>query len=423
MESQSKQTETGIVPAGTDAESAVLQASVERSERAWQQLGLQLRSITPRRFIQLLIVLTVIVAVWWFVVNAWSSLLPFVIGLVLAYLMLPLVKRLEQWLPRWLAIVLVIVIGLVLIIGAVALVIPPVITQLLQLVQTVTDADWVSTQIVRVESLYASLDSDVQAFISDTTRQVSESIRANIGDYGQTIIDFLGGAIFSILGTLSFLLGFAVLPIWLFFTLNDHELGQRWIDSTLPERFRADFWAVVRIIDRAFSSYLGAQLFLGVLIAVVTFIGLTILNLLGFEVRYVLLLAVFAGVTELIPYIGPFIGMIPAVIVALLAPENPVQGALAVVALYFVIQNIEGNILVPKITGDTLNIHPAILTPIMIGMATFGFIWVILTPPLFAVVRDLIRYVYGRFADPPRPAGLLPALSASQVDDPASPAS
>src|SRR5690606_21010162 len=109
MKAQSKQTEKGIVPAGTDAESVALQASAERSERAWQQLALQLRSITPRRLVQLLIVLAVIVAVWWFVVNAWSSLLPFVIGLVLAYLMLPLVKRLEQWLPRWLSIVLVIV--------------------------------------------------------------------------------------------------------------------------------------------------------------------------------------------------------------------------------------------------------------------------------------------------------------------------
>lgn len=414
MESQSKNADQVLVPADSETES--LRQSVQYSERAWQQLGLRLRSITPRRLMQFVIVLAVIVAVLWFVVNAWSSLLPFVIGLVLVYLMLPLVTVLEKWLPRWLAIVLVIVGGLGLIIGAIALVVPPVITQLLQLVQTISDAEWVSRQIARVESLYASLDPGVQTFISDTIRQVTDSVQANLGDYSQTIITFLGTSILSIIGTLSFLVGFAVLPIWLFFTLNDYDLGPRWINRTLPPAFQPDFWAVVRICDRAFSSYLGAQLFLGLVIAVVTFIGLTILNLLGFDIRYVLLLAIFAGITELIPYIGPYIGMIPAIIVALLAPDNPVQGALAVLVLYFIIQNVEGNVLVPKITGETLNIHPAILTPIMIGMATFGFIWVILTPPLFAVMRDLIKYVYGRFATPPRPAGLLPNADDSQHD-------
>jgi predicted PurR-regulated permease PerM len=391
------------------SEDEALITAVGSAQRQWRNLGLRLRSITPRRLAQIVIAIGVVVTIIWFINSAGSSLVTFLIGAVLAYVLLPLVKLFERVMPRVAAVILVLVIGLALIIGVLALIIPAVIGQLAQAVQALTDTDWVAQQVERVEGFYSSLDSELQVFISDTLREATETIRENIGSLGQRAVEFVGVTITTITGTIGFVFGLAILPIWLFFVLTDRVQATRWLDAVLPPRIRDDVWAVWHIFDRAFYSYLRSQLFLGVIVGTAIFFGLSLLNIVGFDIRYVLLLAVFAGIMELLPYIGPFIGMIPAVIVALLAPENPAQGAVAVVVLYAIVQNVESNILVPKIMGDTLNIHPAILAPIMIGMSAFGFIWVILAPPLTAVLRDLVYYFYGRFNDPPRPPGLLPA--------------
>ncbi len=117
------------------------------------------------------------------------------------------------------------------------------------------------------------------------------------------------------------------------------------------------------------------------------------------------ILGIFAGLTEFIPYLGPILGAIPAVIMGLFASW---QTALAIVILYVVIQQIENTFLVPKISGDSLNIHPAILVVVLVALSQFGLIWIILAGPLAAMLRDLFLYIYGRFDDPPRPAGVLP---------------
>jgi predicted PurR-regulated permease PerM len=126
----------------------------------------------------------------------------------------------------------------------------------------------------------------------------------------------------------------------------------------------------------------------------------------GFEVQYVLLLAVIAGVTELIPLIGPVIGAVPAVIIALF--DSPTT-ALAVLALYILIQQLENSLLVPRIVGESVGIHPAVLMIVLVLCTqVLGFFWIILAAPIAAVIRDVFRYVHGRLSDPPCPAGVLP---------------
>ena len=73
--------------------------------------------------------------------------------------------------------------------------------------------------------------------------------------------------------------------------------------------------------------------------------------------------------------------------------------------LYVVIRQIENAVLVPRVTGTTLHIHPAILMIVLVALSQLGIVWAILAAPLSALARDLFRYVYERFAEPPRPAG------------------
>jgi predicted PurR-regulated permease PerM len=108
---------------------------------------------------------------------------------------------------------------------------------------------------------------------------------------------------------------------------------------------------------------------------------------------------------ELIPYIGPTLAAVPAIIIGML---HSWESAVFITLMYLVIQQIEGNLLIPRIVGETVNIHPAILMVVLLALAQFGFIWIVVSAPLAAILRDIFLYVYGRVNDPPRPAGLLP---------------
>jgi len=198
-----------------------------------------------------------------------------------------------------------------------------------------------------------------------------------------------------VLNTVTFLVGFLIIPIWLFFVLNDEQEGRAFIDRLLHPRIRADFWNVWGIVNKVLSDYIRGHLLLGLSVGAMVGIGLLLLGLLGFGIgKYVLLLAIIAGITELIPILGPTLGAIPGVLLGLFI--SPTTG-LAVLLIYITVQQIENNLLVPRIIGESVGIHPAILTVVLIAMGhVFGLLGVILAAPLSAIARDLFIYIYQR---------------------------
>ena len=172
-------------------------------------------------------------------------------------------------------------------------------------------------------------------------------------------------------------------------------------DRSIPAEWRRDIWEIVAIVDRVFGQWIRGQVFLGVTVGVATFIGLLVLNAWIDPVfgRFALLLAVIAGVLELLPIIGPIIAAIPAVLLALTAGP---QAAVAALVLYIVVQQVENNILVPKIQGDAVELHPsAVMFSLVIGGAIAGLLGAILALPVTAAGRDVFRYVFRRVSDMP----------------------
>ncbi len=215
------------------------------------------------------------------------------------------------------------------------------------------------------------------------------------------------------LNTLTFLIGFLIIPIWLFYVLNDHAQAAVLVDRLLPPRARPDFWNIWGLADEVFSDYIRGQLLLGLAVGTMVGLGLLLLRLLGFDVRYILLLAIIAGITELIPIIGPIIGAIPGVLIGFFGGEGGLQAGLAVLVVYIVVQQLENNLLVPRIIGESVGVHPAILTVILIAMGqVFGLLGVVLAAPLTAIARDLFVYVYQRL-DGLSPAAARRAISAA----------
>lgn len=374
-----------------------------------------LSRITARTLARWALLLAAFYGVAWLLWQARSALTPFIFGIVLAYLFLPLVNRLDGRVPRWAAILIVYVVVLTLVVTFFAFLVPPLADQLGQLIRALPDLPtvqrWVNMGIAEYEQILANLPEDMRAEVQDAVSgivgQTANTLRTNFISYLRGLGTFLLDSIFSVANTVSFLLGFFLIPFWLFYVLMDQRAGRDTLDRAMPHWLRADFWSVVTIVDHDFSGYLRGQLILGLAVGSAAGVGLLILNMLGLEVPYVLLLAVIAGVTELIPIIGPILGSIPAIILGFI--DSPTTG-LAVLALYVAIQQLENNFLVPRIVGESVGLHPAVLMVLLVVCSTvFGVAGAILSAPLGAVSRDVFSYLYGRLSEPPRPAGQLPA--------------
>ncbi|MCB0170604.1 MAG: AI-2E family transporter [Anaerolineae bacterium] len=388
-----------------------------RSKLAWKRLWLQLSGLDPIDVLRLLLAIGALVTIIWLLHLSWSSLLPFQIGIVLAYIMSPLVNRLQRHMPRWTAILIVILIFLLILFLVIAFLIPPLIGQLSNLLQSLPDSEQLQQYMAALSNYLDKLPTEYRQVIDDGINDALISLRSNVLGYVRGLISLGINAVLSVVNTFTFLLGFVVIPFWLFFVLIDIEPGKKAVNQMIPAQLRTDFWSVLTIINRVIGSYFRGQLILGTVIFFAVFIGLTFLEWIGIEgIRFKLLLAVFAGFMELIPFIGPILGSIPAIIVGLF---HSWETGLAIALLFLVIQQLEGNILVPRVVGDSVSIHPAIVMMLVIVLAPFGLIWLIVAVPVVAIIRDIYLYIYGRLSKPPLPAGHMPRTPIIESNVPA----
>lgn len=346
----------------------------------------------------------VIGALWligWILWQSGVALTPFVIGLVLAYLLLPIVKRLDRYMPRWASITAVYLVGLILFELVLVFVVPPAANQISQFGSNIPTwfqegNDFVNT---RIQEFQRTASPEVQEQVNTQVQNIQNTLQRNATTYAQRIGAFILTSISSIFATISFLLGFLIIPFFLFYILLDTGKLPGAINRLLHPRIRADFWNIWNIVDGVLGRYIRGQLVLGLIIGAASFIGLTVLNMFGFDINYTVLLALIAGIGELIPVVGPILSAIPAIAVAVASGPSAVG---AVIVLYVLIQQLENQILVPRIVGNTLKLHAAILMALLvIAAAVGGLFLVILSAPLAAIARDVFIYLHRRLDNPP----------------------
>jgi predicted PurR-regulated permease PerM len=290
--------------------------------------------------------------------------------------------------------------------GVLALLIPPVFDQLFRLYLLTPGFDELRDYIDQFRRYVSTLPEPTQATIAELVQQVAAKARANLDVFLAELVNLTLTTMLGLVNTIGFLLGFLIIPAWLLSVLNDQKSGVRALNRLLPEAMQADFWAILRIFDRSLRTFVQGQVLLGVLVGLLVYLGLSLLELLGWPViPYKLLLAMFAGLMQLIPSIGPFLGTTPAIIAGL---TFSLEMALAILAVYIGVQLLINNLVVPHTERRVVDIHPAVLVIAIVALSEFGIWWVLLAAPITAIIRDLFRYVYGRFREPPRPAGLLP---------------
>ncbi len=381
----------------------------------------RIRPPTPR--VGLLIVFAILLGFILFLGR--EALSPFIVGLLIVYLLDPPVERLSRLhLPRWLAVLIVYVVALVAVIGLFGLTLTPFLNQGSELIRDLPRfLRALDQELKELSQLYQGLNLPPE-IRADIDRALAELVdRAKNFDFSLLLPVFT-----SLAGFFGSLFAFLIVPVWAFYLLKDRRELTNAFDRSLPPEWRADVWAVVRITQRVFSQWVRGQFILGLAVGVATFVGLTILSYTIDPVfgRFALVLAVLAGFFELIPFIGPILSAIPAV---LLAATVSIQAVVITLILYVVIQQVENTVLVPKIQGDAVQMHPsAIIFALVIGGAVGGLLGVILSLPIAAAGRDIYRYLFQRLSRPEPDVGaaaesvLSPPRTdqdESQADDPA----
>ncbi len=360
--------------------------------------GGQRRIRPPTARVALVLITSLVVAILLY--SGREALTPFIVGALLIYLLSPLVERLSRLgVPRWLAVLLVyLVVGFVLV-QSVSVLVRPLVEQIRAF------ASDLPSLTARVQELYRQMD------LPAVVRQAIDGWIAGLGEAGSGIDPGVFLPVANLTAAfISGIFGYLIIPVWAFYLLKDRPQLMTAFDRALPSDWRRDVWGVLQIVQRVFSQWIRGQLILGVTVGIATFIGLLILNATVDPVfgRFALLLAVSAGFLELLPIIGPIIAAVPAVLLALTAGP---QAALAALLLYLLVQQLENNILVPKIQGDAVELHPsAVMFSLVVGGAIAGLLGAILSLPVTAAGRDVFRYLFHRLADES------PATAARSID-------
>ena len=353
---------------------------------------------TVRRHRQALFALVMIVIVILLLWTARGALPAFFIGLALAFILDPAVTLLARHgMPRWAGVVVMYLAVVAIVWALIAFVLPPISGQAREFIQHLPELGSAVAGIERgLADWYAGLPlpAELRSMVDD---QLAAS--------GQAVADLARGllapTVNAIVRAATFILGLIVVPVWLFFVLKDREGFSRAVAGAMPPAWRADAENVLGLLGRVGGRWVRGQLLLGATIFLATTIGLTILTVIGFSEfgQFTLVLALIAGVLEWFPIIGPIIAAIPAILIGL---SIGFPAAIAAAVLYTAIQQLENNILVPKVMGDAVELHPAVMIlALVVGGALFGIGGAILAAPTVAAGRDLYRYGFHRFGGQP----------------------
>jgi predicted PurR-regulated permease PerM len=340
---------------------------------------------TSRRW-QMLAIAAVIVYLIWLLAPV---LMPFAVAAMLAYLGDPLADRLERvGLNRTWAATIVFMVLLLALVGVLLLLIPLISRQVENLIENLPRyGEW--AQHTAWPWLQARLHLDPNTFDSD---RLLAAIKAHMGSIGGVASALLGKVSRSGLGIVQWLANLVLIPVVAFYLLRDWDRLVARVDHMLPRSIQPTVAHLARESDKVLGAFVRGQLL--VMLALGIFYGAG-LSLVGLSVG--LLIGMVAGLLSFVPYLGFIIGFVAAIIAALVQYGDWTH-VLLVCGVFVVGQLLEGYVLVPKLVGDKIGLHPvAVIFAVLAGGELFGFLGVLLALPAASVIMVLLRYLLERY--------------------------
>jgi len=319
----------------------------------------------------------------WLLYQLGEILPPIILAFLIAYLLNPLVVFLERRarLPRPLALALVYLALVALLIGALTWMTPVLYRQVRALIlgldETVRHIDTLLRQMTWLEAL--GIHPDTNTLLN----QFGAELRALAATTPRVVV-----------GVASSVFGGVLALVLSFYLLLEAEMIERNVDNAIPLEYRDEWHNIKAEFNRIWSSFLRGQVILALIIATLVTLTLTMLG-----VPNALLLGMLAGLLEVVPNLGPILAMIPAVLIALLRGStlwaiDPLLFALIVVGAYFVIQQLENHLIVPKVIGASVDLPPVVvIIGALAGASLAGVLGIFLAAPILATARVFAKFL------------------------------
>jgi putative permease len=306
-----------------------------------------------------------------------GMLAPVLAGMVLAYLMQGLVVTLERLrMPGGVAVGLVFALFMGILLVFIVVVVPLLWHQLITLFNELPGmlAKWQSLLLLLPER-YPHLVSDEQVL------QAIEVARGEIGKFGQWALTFSLSSLPLLVNVMIYLV---LVPILVFFFLKDREMIGQWVRGYLP-RERALITRVAHEMNRQIANYIRGKVIEIFICGGVTYIGFVVLGL-----NYAALLALLVGVSVVVPYVGAVVVTVPVMLIALFQWGWSDQ-FIYLMAVYGIIQTLDGNVLVPLLFSEAVNLHPvAIICAVLLFGGLWGFWGVFFAIPLATLFKAVL---------------------------------
>ncbi|SDC60983.1 AI-2E family transporter [Shouchella lonarensis] len=308
---------------------------------------------------------------------------PIVIALVIYYLLRPFVNLLNKKIPRGLSILIVFLALIGVITSAILYIVPIIQAQILDFIDNAPRYGKVVQQFAMdlqqqpaVQNLLHSSDLSID--------NISETFSDNLQGYIESFLASIGAFIGAIA---NIIIVAVIIPFVLFYMLKEGKKAPLMILNLFPRREQEEGKKVLADLDKALSSYIQGQILVSACVGTLCLIWYLIIGL-----DYALVLAVVALFTNVIPFLGPWIGTAPAVIVALF--HEPFTAVLVIIGVV-VIQQVESNIFSPQIMGRQLSVHPiTIIFVLLVASQLAGFVGILLAVPTYAVGKVIVQHTY-----------------------------
>ena len=317
-----------------------------------------------------------------------SVLMPFIVGILIGYLLNPFTAKFEKFgLNRTIATLLVLSIILLISIPAIIILFTVINEQLMRF--TASIPDYITTLTAKIDPFLQNLQKDFPSISADKIKEGLKEEAANNLKILSNILKKLISGSFAIINILSLLL---ITPIVAFYMLRDWRPFVIRVDNLLPRQSKTTIRGIAKDIDKTIAGFLRGQisvcLILGAFYSIcLHFIGLELGILVGF----------LAGIISFIPYVGAITGLIISLLIAFAQFDN--YTPIIQVAIVFGIgQFLEGNFLTPKFIGENVGLHPVwVIFALLAGGALLGFLGLLIAIPVAAIIGVLIRHAINNY--------------------------
>jgi len=322
-----------------------------------------------------------------FIVIISTIVSPVILAIIAYYLFNPLINWLEKHkVKRVWGIILLGLLIVALITGLIVLIIPVIQEQSISFVRDFPGYvdklsnsfnQWSSnsmfkTTIYSAATWFNGLIRDVPSSIVNNLKTTTESL--------STIVTTLSSVVTTLV----------IFPIMAFFLLKDDKRFIQHTITIVPPKYRRDFITVFATINDQVGTYIKGQLIVSIVVGILTYIGFIIIGL-----NYAVILALVVAVTCIIPFIGPAIAIIPALIIALIASPFMV---VKLCVVWIVVQTLHGNVVAPTIMGKSLKVHPLTIIIVLVVMGgLLGVVGLILGIPIYAIIKVIVSFAFQKF--------------------------